>query len=226
MTTRKTLVAGAVGAAILALAAGGAYAARGSLNRPATHQDARASVQPKGELLGARPAIAINAPAASGAPANGAYYPYPYPGGTFQPGPPPFGQTGFSGDGLSVYGVAYKETSDSNATPDTALIKSAYEDAQKRTQELALATGLKLGKLAAITDYTQAVRYFKACVEPMMGAPATVPQGPAPNGSAGSGSATSSSGTVIVSPPRPVPAPSPCNGTRYLVAWVLVRYAI
>jgi hypothetical protein len=150
----------------------------------------------------------------------------PYPGpGPFQPGSPPFGQVGASGDGLSAWGVAFKETADATAQPDAALIKSAYQDAQKKADELASATGLKLGKLIAITDYTQAEPYFnKLCVQPELGRPQAGP--PAAQGAPkGTGSGGSGTGTAVpVEPPQPVPAP--CQAQRYLVAWVLVRYQI
>jgi hypothetical protein len=173
---------------------------------------------------GARFAPSV-APGVPGGAATGILQPYPGPG-PFQPGPPPFSQVGASGDGLSAWGVAFKETADPGAQPDTDLIKSAYQDAQKKADALASATGLKLGKLLAITDYTQAQPYFnKLCVQPEMGRPQPAPpavQG-APTGSSGSGS--SGSGTVVpVGPPQPVPAP--CQAQRYLVAWVLVRYQI
>ncbi len=146
----------------------------------------------------------------------------PYPGpGPFQPGPPPYGQTGIGGDGLSAWGVAFKETSDANAEPGTDLIKSAYQDAQKKADALASAAGIKLGKLLAISDYTHAQPYYnKLCVQPQLGRPVPAPVPGAPTGSGGSGTGT----VVPVQPPQP--APSPCQSHRYLVAWVLVRYQI
>jgi hypothetical protein len=167
------------------------------------------------------PNVALGAPGS----ANSAIL-QPYPGpGPFQPGSPPFGQVGASGDGLSAWGVAFKETADATAQPEAALIKSAYQDAQKKADELASATGLKLGKLIAITDYTQAEPYFnKLCVQPELGRPQAGP--PATQGAPkGTGSGGSGTGTAVpVEPPQPVPAP--CQAQRYLVAWVLVRYQI
>ena len=165
----------------------------------------------------------------SGTVANAAIL-QPYPGpGPFQPGPPPYGQTGVSGDGLSAWGVAFKETSDPSDQPDTDLIKSAYQDAQKKADALASAAGIKLGKLLAISDYTQAQPYFnKLCVQPQLGRPVPAPAPGASTGSdgaGGSGIGGSGTGTVVpVQPPQP--APSPCQPQRYLVAWVLVRYQI
>ena len=146
----------------------------------------------------------------------------PYPGpGPFQPGPPPYGQTGVGGDGLSAWGVAFKETSDPAAQPGTDLIKSAYQDAQKKADALASAAGIKLGTLVAISDYTQAQPYFnKLCVQPQLGRPVPAPAPGDPTGSGGSGTGT----VVPVQPPQP--APSPCQSQRYLVVWVLVRYQI
>lgn len=157
---------------------------------------------------------------ALGAPSAAILQTYPGPG-PFQPGPPPYGQTGVGGDGLSAWGVAFKETSDANAQPDTDLIKSAYQDAQKKADALASAAGIKLGKLVAISDYTQAQPYYnKLCIQPQLGRPVPAPAPGAPTGSGGSGTGT----VVPVQPPQP--APSPCPPQRYLVAWVLVRYQI
>jgi hypothetical protein len=166
-------------------------------------------------VAGFAPNVALGAPIS----ANIAIYPGP---GPFQPGSPPFGQVGASGDGLSAWGVAFKETADANAQPDTGLIKSAYQDAQTKADALASAAGLKLGKLVAITDYTQAEPYFnKLCVQPELGRPLAGP--PATQGAPkGTGSGTGTAGPV--EPPQPVPAP--CQAQRYLVAWVLVRYQI
>jgi hypothetical protein len=166
---------------------------------------------------------------AQGVPSSANTILQPYFGpGPFQPGSPPFGplgQVGASGDGLSAWGVAFKETVDANAQPDASLIKSAYQNAQKKADELASAAGLKLGKLVAITDYTQAEPYYnKLCVQPEMGRPQAVP--PAAQGAPkGTGSGSTGTGTVVpVEPPQPVPAP--CQAQRYLVAWVLIRYQI
>ena len=161
--------------------------------------------------------IALGAPVAG---STAILQPYPGPG-PFQPGPPPYGQTGVSGDGLSAWGVAFKETSDPAAQPGTDLIKSAYQDAQKKADALASAAGIKLGKLVAISDYTQAQPYFnKLCVQPQLGRPVPAPAPGASTGSGGSGTGT----VVPVQPPQP--APSACQPQRYLVAWVLVRYQI
>ena len=155
---------------------------------------------------------------------------YPFPGnGPFQPGPPPNFNGGLSGDGLSAWGVAFKQTTDTNAQVDAALIKSAYQDAQKRAQELASATGVGLGKLVAISDYTNSQPYFgKPCFQPGVGIGGPVQGKPVapPNGSSGSGGSSSgSSGSAIIQP-APAPVPAPCNQERYLVAWVTIRYAL
>jgi hypothetical protein len=168
-------------------------------------------------------------------------YPYPGGGGPFQPGPGPFGQGGVAGDGLSSWGVAFKETSDANAQPDAALVKSAYQDAQKKAQNLASATGLQLGKLLAISDFGQNEPYFDkaSCIQPELpnpagavpapGAPSrTTPGSSGASGSAPSGSGASNSGTAtgtaIAAPP--VPVPGTCVQKHYVVSWVLLRYQI
>jgi hypothetical protein len=167
-------------------------------------------------------------PAAPGADAtNGSAAPggtaiaQPYPGGgPFEPGPPPFGQSGVAGDGLSTWGVAFKANSDPAAQPDADLIKSAFRDAQKKAETLASAAGLKLGKLIAISDYGQNQPYYIGCVQsyqPKGGAPIgrTAPGVPVPQ--AGQGQAQ-----ILPEPPMP----SPCQPQRNLVAWVLLRYQI
>jgi hypothetical protein len=162
-------------------------------------------------------------------------YPYPGGGGPFQPGPGPFGQGGVAGDGLSSWGVAFKEASDANAQPDAALVKSAYQDAQKKAQNLASATGLQLGKLLAISDFGQNEPYFdKACIQPELPnpadavpAPGTAPKTtPGSSGASGSGISNSgtATGTVIAGPP--VPVPGTCVQKHYVVSWVLLRYQI
>jgi hypothetical protein len=194
------------------------------------------------------PADSISAPAnlrgnasTSRSASDGSSIAYPYPGiGPFQPGPGPFGQGGVAADGLSSWGVAFKETTDANAQPDAALIKSAYQDAQKKAQNLASATGIQLGKLLAISDYGQNEPYFdKACIQPEVpnpgGAPGSVPgAGPntTPKSQGGGGTSSSSgtstnantaTGTAIAAPPVPV---TPCVQKHYVVTWVLLRYQI
>lgn len=172
------------------------------------------SGQTGSELLGV-PTVSNSAQTQQGKLASGdalsSFY-GPYGNGPFAPGPPPSGQVS-SGDGIGAWGVAFKEVADQNTQADADLIKSAYQDAQKRAQTLASATGLKLGNLLAINDYTVTEPNYKACVQPMMGAPGKFQQG--------SGSATVEPGV----PTRPVPTPS-CQAKFYAVAWVIVRYAI
>jgi hypothetical protein len=175
-------------------------------------------------------AVQGSAPAYNGSSgATASSLAYPYPGfGAFEPGPPP-NFSGTSGDGLTAWGVAFRQTPDTNAKVDAALIKSAYQDAQKRAQDLAAATGISLGKLVAMSDYTNAQPYFdKACL--VQGGGAVPPGKPVmpPSGAPGGGSSSNgstSSGTVIAEP-APAIAPAPCAQSRYLVAWVTVRYAI
>jgi hypothetical protein len=190
------------------------------------------------DSLSAPPNLRGSAPSASIA---SPYNAYPYPGGIgpFQPGPGPFGQAGVAADGLSSWGVAFKETTDASAQPDAALIKSAYQDAQKRAQNLASATGLQIGKLLAISDYGQNEPYFdKACIQPeapvpgdAVPAPGTTPKSQGSSGASGSGIANSgnpATGPTIVGPPVAVPpiAEPPCVQKHYVVSWVLLRYQI
>jgi hypothetical protein len=187
------------------------------------------------------PAESIPAPAnLRGAAPTSASIAYSYPGGIgpFQPGPGPFGQAGVAADGLSSWGVAFKETTDASAQPDAALIKSAYQDAQKRAQNLASATGLQIGKLLAISDYGQNEPYFdKACIQPETptpgvpgsapgAVPSTTPKSQGGGGTSGSGiydSGNPVTGTAIAVPPIAVP---PCVQKHYVVSWVLLRYQI
>ncbi|HXA42924.1 MAG TPA: SIMPL domain-containing protein [Candidatus Solibacter sp.] len=195
----------------------GLSAGRGHSTGPGTATSSQIATLPAGDISGT---VAPNAGSTA------ILQPYPGPG-PFQPGPPPYGQTGVGGDGLSAWGVAFKETSDPAAQPGTDLIKSAYEDAQKKADALASAAGIKLGKLVAISDYTQAQPYFnKLCVQPQLGRPVPAPAQGAPtgSGSGGTGSAPPAQNQLV--PATPLPAPSPCPPQRYLVAWVLVRYQI
>jgi len=138
---------------------------------------------------------------------------YPAANPPFKPDYPPFGQPG-GGNGLGAWGVAYKETSDSSAKPDAALIKSAFQDASRHAQELATAAGVKLGAILALDDVAVNQPYYGDCVKAQ-----ELPTNP-PTGSGSSGSATGA-------PDKVAPAPGPaCQEKHYLVAWVMVRYAI
>lgn len=216
MLNKRTLIATAmviVLVAIFATAAAAMYEGiqAGRLGHPASNSPALGQVVnlPAVDTANGAPGVAPGAP---GSPGNAILQPYPGPG-PFQPGSPPFGQAGAGGDGLSAWGVAFKETADANAQPDSDLIKSAYQDAQKKADALASATGLKLGKLVAITDYTQAQPYYgNLCAQPQLGRP-NQPGPPAP---LAQGEPTGT-GTVV---------PAPCQLQHYVVAWVLVRYQI
>jgi len=226
MLNNKTAVVIAMVILLVAVFATGAAALyEGAQAVGKSHQTSGTSIS----LIAGLPAISTanggSAPGfAPGVPTSGNAIAQPYPGpGPFEPGLPPFGQAGATADGLSAWGVAFKETTDANAQADAALIKSAFQDAQKKADELASASGIKLGKLVAITDYTQAQPFYggKLCPQPELGRPAGPPLGLAqPNGSTGSGSGT-------VAPAQPVaPVPAPCQAQRYVIAWVLVRYQI
>jgi hypothetical protein len=142
-------------------------------------------------------------------------------GGPFQPGYPPFGYSnpGISGDGLSAWGVAYQKTTDQSAKPGADLIKAAYQDARKQADTLASATGLSLGKVLAISDFTLNQPYYTPCVQPL---PAQGVPGASLQGQSGSAGAPTS---TPVKPGIPFPGPQ-CNADHYLVAWVMVRFAI
>jgi hypothetical protein len=121
--------------------------------------------------------------------------------------------------------VAYREVSDPAAQADAALIKAAYQDAEKKASDLASATGAKLGKLVALTDYRTNQPYYKGCVEPQMGKP--VPQGAPGAGSApGAPSSVQGSTGTTVAPGRPVIACPANDSNHFLVVWVYIRHAI
>ena len=148
---------------------------------------------------------------------NGSAIAQPAPG-AFYPGMPPFGTGGAVADGISAWGVAYREVSDPAAQPDAALIKAAYQDAEKKVSDLAAATGIRLGKLVAMTDYSNNQPYFKPCV--YSGGPAVGKPVPVPQGTSGSGSAAGAPTTAIA------PAPCQASSNSYLVVWVYVRHAV
>jgi hypothetical protein len=136
--------------------------------------------------------------------------------GSFLPGGPPYGESGLSADGISAWGVAYREVTDPNAQPDTALIKAAYQDAEKKVADLGAATGVKVGKLVALSDHGTNQPYYKPCIQ------AGPPLGkPVPGAASGSGS----TGSGITIQPAPI-VPCAANNNSYLVVWVFVRHAI
>jgi hypothetical protein len=144
---------------------------------------------------------------------------YPVQPGPFQPGYPPFAQTGVAGDGLTAWGVAYKPVSDPAAEPDAALMKAAFDDGQKRAQSLAAALGLKLGSLAGVSDYALNQPSYNGCIEPLRGG-AVSPQAP----SGKSTPAPVPQTTAEPAPPSIAQPMPPCQVQHYVVAWVLVRY--
>jgi hypothetical protein len=148
------------------------------------------------------------------------------PAPEYFPGGPPFADGGVGADGISAWGVAFREVADPTAQPDAALIKAAYQDAEKRINDLASATGVKAGKLVAMTDHTINQPYFKPCIEssggPALGKPVPGAAAGEP-GATGSGSAP---GATTIAPVPPQVAPCQANGSNYLVVWVSVRHAI
>lgn len=180
------------------------------------HAPGALSSEGSGLNSAAAPSSALNANLGIAQPAPGAY----------SPGGPPFGGTGgVAADGISAWGVAYKEVDDASAQADSALIKAAYQDAEKNASDLASATGNKLGKLVALTDYTNNQPYFKPCVQsyggPPLGAP--VPQGkPEASGSGSPSSAGTANGSAVTI----ARAPCQASSNHYLVVWVYVRHAL
>jgi hypothetical protein len=212
MTSRRTLVTSVVVAVLVAMIGATALAMYQG-TRPKSHAGGSPS-QGQVAVFPAAPADASNGSAALAG--SGIAIAQPYPGnGPFQPGPPPFGQSGVAGDGLSTWGVAFKATSDPAAQPDADLIKSAFRDAQKKAENLASATGLKLGKLLAISDYGQDQPYYTGCIQPLQ------PKSSVPSGSS---APRAPQGQAQIVPDQPVP--SPCQAQRNLVVWVLLRYQI
>ena len=153
----------------------------------------------------------------AGAPVgtNSSAFAQPAPG-AFYPGMPPFGNGGAAADGVSAWGVAYRQVGDQSAQPDAGLVKAAYQDAEKKASELASATGNRPGKLVSMTDFSNNQPYYKPCI--YSGGPAVGK--PAPPGAAGSGSAAGAPTTTIA------PAPCQANSNSYLVVWVYVRHAL
>jgi hypothetical protein len=182
---------------------------------PAAADSSSRSSAPAGSTLAA--------PARDGVASSTLAYPY-YGGGPFQPGAPPYGfNPGVSADGISAWGVAYKKTTDANAKVGADLVKAAFDDARSQAAVLATATGLSVGKVVAVNDFTVTEPYYNVCVQP---APAIgVPNQPGPAPDKG---ASGSSGSGIATPVKPgivEPAPT-CTPDHYMVAWVMVRFAI
>jgi len=220
MTSRRILVTSLVVTVLVAMVGATALAMyEGIQPRPKSHPTGSSWQRQVAVFPAAPGAQAANGSAVS----SGIAIAQPYPGGgPFEPGPPPFGQSGVAGDGLSTWGVAFKANSDPAAQPDADLIKSAFRDAQKKAETLASATGLKLGKLIAVSNYGQDQPYYIGCIQSYQ------PKGNAPSGSG------STAPAVPVPQARPgqaqdLPAetlPAPCQPQRNLVVWVLLRYQI
>jgi len=220
MRSRNLVILSAV-AAVLAIAvfgtvAFGIYAGLTAGQRSKTNvQSAVITGSPPNGFVSNSGSSTSAAPAAGVPVADANAIAQPAPG-AFYPGMPPFGTGGAAADGISAWGVAYRQVSDQAAQPDAALIKGAYQDAEKKASELAAATGTRLGKLVAMTDYSNNQPYFKPCI--YSGGPAVGK--PVPQGAAGSGSATGAPTTTIA------PAPCQANSNSYLVVWVYVRHAL
>jgi hypothetical protein len=238
MTRKNTLAAGGLLALLLVLVLGvqalgftgfknvgttqGAIQTGTNLSGASLHSAATgSSTQAAAPDASTRIAPANSAPDGMGVAQSSIAYPY-IGGGPFQPGYPPYGfNAGATGDGLAAWGVAYQKTSDSNAKAGDDLIKAAYQDAHKQAASLASAAGLTLGKVLAISDYTMNQPYYTPCIQPLP-APAQGAPGATGQGSAGV--------PTTINPVKPgilpVPGPTSCNPEHYLVAWVMVRFAI
>lgn len=158
--------------------------------------------------------VASTSVAMSGAPApavaladGSARLSMPYPGPDF-PGLPPYPGQAPESNGVHAVGVAYRETKDPKAKPGQDLVRQAFEDANRQARELAEASGVKLGKLVAVSDVKQTQPFYRACVDPAAGA---TPEAKPPAGSE----------------PKILSAPAPdCSPMWYVVAWVFVRYEL
>lgn len=215
-----SVVAVLVATALFGTVAYGIYAGINLHRTPAATQGAivTGSVPASVGAPAAATALSDSAPV-NGSASSSSAIAQPAPG-TFLPGAP-YGDSGVGADGISAWGVAYREVTDPNAQPDTALIKAAYQDAEKKVADLGTATGVKVGKLVAISDRGINQPFYKPCIQ--SGPPLGKPVPGAASGS-GSGSGSTGSGTAI----QPAPAPAPCavNNSSYLVVWVFVRHAI
>ena len=220
LTANRGLTTGAIIVALVLLLGSAALAMIDARANPAYTDASKSS----SAIAGFRPApLPPQAAAAASGSATGDSIASSYlapSGGVFQPGFPPFGQGG-SGNGIGAWGVAYKEVQSDSAQPDAALIKSAYQDAQKHAQDLASAAGVKLGNLLALDHWGANQPWYGECkVGPASGKPVPATG----NGSTGSEGAPE---RVAPAPPiaQPVPAPQ-CQEKHYVVVWVMARYAI
>ena len=226
-STNRVVVSAVVVLLALAILGAVAYGVSSGIadgqRKAATRNDAIVSGSVPGTASAQSGESTSAAAPALGAPAANLAIAQPAPG-SFNPGGPPYGGAGgVAADGLSAWGVAYREVSDANAQADAALVKAAYQDAEKKATDLASATGNKLGKLLALADYSNNQPYFKPCVQtgiPPKGAP--VPQDANPGGSAPASGAGAATGSTAI-------APAPCQvsgNNHYLVVWVYVRHAL
>ena len=186
-TPQVTEVAGAAGSAPQGVVAGTGVAAVGAL--PAQPPDAVAVAPAPGKIA------------------------MPFPGPDF-PGLPPYPSQAPEADGVHAVGVAYRQTDDPKTKAGQDLVQKAFEDASRQAQELADASGVKLGKLVAVSDVTQTQPFYRACVEPLARDKIeTKPSAPKVPDAADA--------------PAILPAPVPdCSPTWYVVAWVFVRYEL
>ncbi|MGI8609860.1 MAG: SIMPL domain-containing protein [Candidatus Dormibacteria bacterium] len=224
MRSRNLVILSAV-VAVLAVAIFGTvgfgiYAGLTAAHKPSPHGVVSGSA-PEGVAGASGTTNTAAAPGGAALPvadsaANSSAIAQPAPG-AFYPGMPPFGTGGAAADGISAWGVAYRQVSDPAAQPDAALIKAAYQDAEKKAADLAAATGIKLGKLVAMTDNSNNQPYYKPCIYPG-GGPALGK--PVPQGASGAGASAGAPTTTIA------PAPCQANSNSYLVVWVYVRHAI
>jgi len=148
MRSRNLVILSAV-VAVLAVAIFGTvgfgiYAGLTAAHKPSPHGVVSGSA-PEGVAGASGTTNTAAAPGGAALPvadsaANSSAIAQPAPG-AFYPGMPPFGTGGAAADGISAWGVAYRQVSDPAAQPDAALIKAAYQDAEKKAADLAAATG-------------------------------------------------------------------------------------
>lgn len=213
MKRTKAAIVGAI-SGLLVLASGSVGFGLGRDGGQAAEMAGSAGSTPQGAVAATGAAtVGADAPAALSAPVRGVagkIATMPFPGPDF-PGLPPYPAQAPDSDGVHAVGVAYRQTNDSGAKAGEDLVRQAFEDASRQAKELAGASGVKLGKLVAVSDVKQTQPFYRACVDSLASSNAEA-KPPAP---------------IASDTPAILPAPIPdCSPTWYVVAWVFVRYEL